>query len=194
MDGGKKWSGSSDGLNLKAYVITLAIDPAIPDTLYAGTLENGVYKRIDVGREWQAIDTGLTSLKVQSLTIDPATSTILYIATEDGLFKSLDGGEHWRKASNGMAAASVLCLVIDSITPATLYAGTDGGVFKSTDFGENWSNIGLEVNYVTALVIDPTSKTTLYAGTHDGVFKSTDGGKSWTVSNNGLTFTPIFIN
>ena len=61
-------------------VYALAIDPATPATLYAGT-GGGVFKSTNGGGEWRAFNTGLTNISVYALAIDPETPTILYAGT-----------------------------------------------------------------------------------------------------------------
>ena len=74
----------------------LAIDPATPTTLYAGTA-SGVFKSTDGGGSWRAVNAGLTALHVRALALDPATPTTLYAGTYGGgVCKSTDGGGSWR--------------------------------------------------------------------------------------------------
>ena len=69
----------------EGLVNTLAIDPLVPATLYAGTSGGGVLKSIDGGMHWGAINTGLTDLAVNTLAIDPTWNTV-YAGTYHGLF------------------------------------------------------------------------------------------------------------
>jgi hypothetical protein len=62
----------------------LAIDPATPATLYAGTSGDGVFKSTNGGGNWTAANTGLTNTDVNTLAIDPATPTTLYAGTHGG--------------------------------------------------------------------------------------------------------------
>jgi PKD repeat protein/photosystem II stability/assembly factor-like uncharacterized protein len=181
------WTGIGPG---GERVYALAIDPATPTTLYAGT-ENGVFKSANGGENWGKVNTGLTNTSVFSLAIDPATPTTLYAATPGGVFKSTNSGENWSKINTGLTSPYTYTLAIDSMTPTTLYAGTSGGVFKSTNGGGTWSavNTGMAATYVTTLAIDPVTSTTLYAG-YKGTFKSTDGGGNW-ISVNPVTTNTI---
>jgi len=106
----------------------LAIDPATPTTLYAGTYGGGVFKSANGGASWSAVNSGLTSLAVLALAIDPATPTTLYAGTSGGgVFKSVNGGASWSAVNSGLANLDILALAIDPATPTTLYAGTSGG-------------------------------------------------------------------
>ena len=58
-NGGAAWSAVNTGLTY-TYVFALAIDPATPSTLYAGTVD-GVFKSTNGGTAWSAVNTGLTN-------------------------------------------------------------------------------------------------------------------------------------
>ena len=186
--------GTSNGLE-GGTVYALAIDPATPSTLYAGTGGGGVFKSTNGGAAWSAVNTGLTSTVVNALAIDPVTPSTLYAGTRDGgVFKSTNAGANWSAVNTGVTNGYIHALAIDPATPATLYAGTQGGgVFKSTNGGGNWSvvDIGTTNPYVWALAIDPETPATLYTGTGGGgVFKSTNGGAYWSAT--GLTNRNVY--
>jgi len=117
-------------------VLSLAIDPRTPTTLYAitlfgeGTEVQGLFKSTDGASSWRAINKGLADVKVNVLAIDPQPPTIIYAGTWHGVFGSTDGGETWRANNDGLTDLSVRVLTIGPGTPTTLYAGTWGsGVF-----------------------------------------------------------------
>ncbi len=183
-------------------VRTIAIDPAHPSTVYAGTIGGGVYKSTDGGGSWTAINAGLTYRDVTSLVIDPAAPATIYAATGGGgLFRSLDGGQSWTPAGEGIVNPYVDSLAIG---PSGLYAGTgDGGsgagVYRSGDHGDSWTpiNAGLEARAVAAVAIDPSAPSTLYAGTQTTLFKSTNEGQTWThiaTDMSALVFAALAID
>ncbi|MCX5973793.1 MAG: hypothetical protein NTU59_03795, partial [Coprothermobacterota bacterium] len=152
---------------------------------------------------WSAASTGLTTLDVRSLAVDPSNPQVLYAATwGGGVSKSTDSGRNWADCSNGLTTLHVAALAIDPSNPQILYAGTAQGlhgVFKTTDGGAHWNPIsnGLLTWDVRSLVIDPSHPQTLYAGNYNGnegtgVYKSTNGGASWTVSSTGLVGSSYF--
>jgi hypothetical protein len=184
-------------------VVSLAIDPQTPSTLYAGG-GSGVRLSTDDGATWSAINTGFPdNAFVRSLAIDPHTPSTLYAfyaGTDSGVFKSTDSGASWSAVINNGHRISANALAIDPVTPSTLYAGGWGGVVQSTDSGASWTtvNTGLPgfVTTVTTLAIDPVMPSTLYAGLFQcgagcgaPVYRSTNSGASWTAT--GLTDTAI---
>jgi hypothetical protein len=193
------WIAVNTGLT-NLWVDAIAIDPQSPATLYAGTGGGGVFKSINGGASWSAVNTGLKNgygmdVRVaESLAIDPQNPTTVYAGTLDGVFKSSNGGASWSAVNKGLevfSGAYFIALAIDPKNPTTVYVGTVGGVFKSSNGGASWSaaNIGLTNTVVRSLAIDPQSPTTVYAGTTamggGGVFKSSNGGASWSAT--GLT-------
>jgi len=75
----------------------LAVDPADPDTVYAGLHEGGVRRTHDGGRTW--IDCSLPEPAVFSLAVGRADGAV-YAGTEpSALYRSDDGGETWRELS-----------------------------------------------------------------------------------------------
>jgi len=177
-DGGLTWTTATVGLPDPAFVVTMAIDPQAPDTLYAAMgAGRGVYKTTDGGVSWAPA--GLAA-SVNSLVAGPGTPATLYASgfTSVGgslssiVYKSIDGGIAWTQFQNGPPDL-VTTLAVDPQDPTTLYAGTQSGVFKSGDGGASWTamNAGLPPDIVTALAFDGLTPTTLYAGTlGNGVF------------------------
>ena len=185
-------------------VRAVAVNPANPSVLYAGTVGNGVFKSPNGGAKWTAVNKGLASLLVLSLAIDPTAPDTLYAGTiGGGVFKTTDGGANWSPLNSGLPDSSlesmpplISSLAIDPLNPLIIYAvvfGTENdGVFKSTNGGQSWSraSAGLGIAAILTLAMDPSDPAVLYAGTGNGVFKTRDRGQSWTAANSGLTTIP----
>lgn len=196
-DGGQTWTPMREGLE-QAQVITLAIDPVLSSTIYAGTFATAVYKSSDGGQRWRPANIGLKGhvSVVTSIVIHPRDTNIVYIGTTIGPYRSTDGGASWVEYVHGMESVYVASLAIDPQNPSILYAGTTGGIYKSTDRGERWEiiNTGLiemakdsaMALGVNAIVIDPVETQNLFIGTTQGIFVSTDGGRQWVPRNEGL--------
>jgi photosystem II stability/assembly factor-like uncharacterized protein len=150
-DGGLSWNPV--GL-VGVGVLTLAIDPQTPTTLYAGT-NSGVYKSTDGGATWNPSD---LAGAVSSLAIDPLTPAIIYAGVYDAIQKSTDGGASW-SATALTGVGDVLSLALDPLTPATLYAGTSyGGVLKSTNSGVSWNPTGVITwTHISSMSVNPSS-------------------------------------
>jgi hypothetical protein len=116
------------------YVSWLAIDPAIPTTVYAtistfnsSTATGHVFKSMDGAVTWTNIDgTGAASIPdvpTHAIAIDPTDTSRLYVGTDIGLFVSLDGGANWNREHTGFAN-----VIVESIKLRGnfLYAFTHG--------------------------------------------------------------------
>ena len=172
-------------------VRALAIDPSATSNLYAGT-DGGVFKSVNGGVSWGAVNHGLTSFTVLAIAVDPQTPANVYAATSGGVFKSVNAGNDWAARRSGIGKIMVQALAIDPSSPAVLYAGTRGaGVFKSTDGGTNWvgANSGLGSFDVRSLAVSPSSPGTVVAATASGVWRSTDAGTSWNAAPGITTST-----
>ena len=177
-------------------ILSLAINPSAPATLYAGQMGsggNGVYQSIDSGGNWQQINNGLSNPDIRAITRSKNTGHPLYGEQLRSIQNHRRGSELeqcWHRPDH----STILSLAVDPSTPATLYAGTYGGTFKSTDGGAHWSGInnGLVSNFVYTLAVDPGKPATLYAGTYMGVYKSTNGGDTWSPANDGMADAWVF--
>ena len=226
-NGGTNWVSSDNGIpgsfigNPPDYldgesllVVPLVIDPVNPNILYAGTsdlfdpgyvihptLQTGIYKSIDSGATWTAVNTGLptypapstTVLGVLTLAIDPINPSTLWASVIDvnqsagapgHIYKTTNGGASWSETSAGLTSADIRALLVDhpsAANPAIVYAagggtsGNPGGVFKSYDAGATWhsESIGLPADAALALAFDPADHSKLYAGTSSGVWEIT---------------------
>jgi photosystem II stability/assembly factor-like uncharacterized protein len=193
-DGGKTWINLTKGMS-HSRVISMAIDPAYPATVYAGTKGDAVYKSYDGGQRWVSLRAGLDDATISSVVnqfvFDPTDSQHLFLATTMGVFESKNGGEAWTKRMEGMKEVlMVITLGMDPARPSVLYAGTSGGVYKSMDQTAHWQKVneGLvppgmvktsRALNVTSIQVDPFEPDTVYAATLAGVYKTTDGAKSW---------------
>jgi photosystem II stability/assembly factor-like uncharacterized protein len=194
-DTGATWRRLAEELT-RTRVISLAIDPALPANVFAGTMGDGTYKSSDGGRTWHQFNAGIQkgtiSAIVNQVVFNPLATEMVYAATTVGVFRSLDGGRTWSERMNGMTEVNfVVTLAVDSQRPNVLYAGTTGGVYRTTNATESWekkttgmvafdakmASMALGVN---SIVVDPTNSDLVYAGTTKGLYTSTDQGEHWT--------------
>ena len=180
-DAGKLWRPLTDNesaMNIGA----IAIDPARPRTIYAGTGEanafyfsppsTGVLRSADGGRSWVLMAEDVFSdCFFADMAVAPTEggSTILAATTAghlntgagsgpplceaNGIWKSQDGGETWQQA---LPAGTVWDLEVDPQNPLVVYAAASG--VASYQFG----------------------------GFVAGIFKSIDGGNTWVRLVGGL--------
>jgi len=187
-NGGANWTSISGTLLAQRVVLSIAIHPSSPNTVFAGSAGHGIYKTTNGGATWTF--TGRTGYAYE-FAIDPLNSKFLYLVA-DGFWKSTDGGATWSALSPG---ATVLALALDPRKSGVLYAGTyNSGVYKSTDGGATWSaaNKGLTALEVRKIALARTSSATIYAATLlDGVFRTKNGGANWVAARKGFNATDV---
>ncbi|HEY3203356.1 MAG TPA: hypothetical protein VGL03_06810 [Thermoanaerobaculia bacterium] len=169
------------------FVLSLAVDPLAPGTIYAGT-GGGVFKSSDRGASWSPFRPELSAVSVGAVVLERTVPPTVHLGTGVGIYALRPPRQATGKwmLQKGLTAVFVDCLVMDPASASTIYAGTGNGVFKSTDGGATWtaSVSGLSNLLVTSLALDTRSPSTLYAGTNGGgVFRSTDGARTWTLAS-----------
>ena len=81
-------------------VLCAAVDPTNSNILYAGTDSRGVFKSIDRGLTWTAINNGIPSdsngdTDVYRIWIEPQQPGVILGASTSGVLRSADGGATW---------------------------------------------------------------------------------------------------
>ncbi len=174
-------------------VTTLAIDPLLPATIYAGTMGDAVYKSPDGGQHWLPHNVGLKEHVsfVNQFVFHPALSEKIYIATTVGAFYTKDAGREWEERMNGMKEVHIVTsMAINPKNPTILYGGTTGGIYRSDDGATSWKRInnGLipERELMTSMAlgvnvieIDRMNPNIVYAGTTKGLFRTVNQGEQW---------------
>jgi photosystem II stability/assembly factor-like uncharacterized protein len=174
--------------------VTLTVDPADDDVVYALSREPSLQRSSDGGAHWSGRVLP-RYVKPLALLIDPRNpSTIVLAGDCSGVWISKDGGESWSQQSpacvqrialdpdNGkLYVNDVTGIVVDPHAPLVRYAISNWfGVVASYDGGATWQRFGLDgMNGTpTSLAIDPISGR-LFAGAGAGVFISDNGVPFW---------------
>ncbi len=138
-NGGLTWEPIFDGQRIGS-IGALAVSPADPNIIYAGTGEpdfrsdltygDGVYKSSDGGKTWANI--GLRdSRHIGRIVISPKDANIVLVAAlghaygpnaERGVFRSTNGGQSWQKVLFKDENTGAIDIAIDPDNPQTMYA------------------------------------------------------------------------
>ena len=182
----------------------LAKDQHNPDTVYAGTQGNGVWRSDDRGRTWKPV--GLEGIVVKSIACSPTRRDTLYAGTRPaGIYKSLDGGESWHELESfrnikgswyWMSPAEppfkayVQSIALSPEDPQNIVVGIEAGaVVRSDDGGKTWSgHIKGAIRDCHSLVFHNEDGNWVYeagGGGHGASF-SRDGGRTWTQPKDGI--------
>ena len=203
-DGGGTWERFPSFTERR--VTTLAIDPLLPATIYAGTMGDAVYKSPDGGQHWLPHNVALKEHVsfVNQFVFHPALSEKIYIATTVGVFYTKDAGREWEEWMNGMMEVHIVTsIAINPKDHTILFGGTTGGLYRSDDAAMSWKRInnGLIPESelmasmalgVNAIEIDRANPDIVYAGTTKGLFHTTNKGEQW--ERIGQSFSDPFIS
>ena len=171
-----------------AYVTTLAIDPAQPWVMYAGTWGGGIYRSLDGGRSWRRSNAGLTDTDVIQVVISPHDPDTLFAATwYGGLFRSRDRGESWERLHEAdFRFGCFSCVAFDPDGADLAYTASAGEVLvlRFDDEGSlSWEILGRRnssLHLARGIWVDPSdSATLLVPDAASGIFLSRDAGLTW---------------
>lgn len=177
---GSKWAQVG---NFAAGEVIWTIKAENNNQLLAGSLYGKIYKSIDNGTNWKAIN---ETMQVHSIWSVITKNNSIFAATEQGVFVSENNGDLW--VNCGLTGKDVRAIAFDN--SGNLYAGTWGaGVFKSSDNGSTWeaANSGLTSMNVDAIAVNAAND--IYIGTFGaGVYKLVNRGTAWTNVNMGYNY------
>ncbi len=187
QDRGRHWRlASPEGHPEMNGIVSLALDPRDPGTIYAGTTHLP-WKTTDGGATWTSIHDGMIDdSDVFSILVDASRPGRVYSSACSGIYSSKNDGALWTRAE-GIPADNRRTHVItqDRDYPHLVYAGTTAGLWKSADSGLTWKK--LHAATVNSLVVDPRDGRVMYLATDGGgVLKTMDAGRSWIERNRGL--------
>jgi photosystem II stability/assembly factor-like uncharacterized protein len=220
QDGINDWT--LNGTNM-GRIYCGVINPANQATMYVAGLDSGVYKTINGGLNWIAVNNGLLSKRVQCLAIAPSSPNTLYAGTDslgtigtNGVYKTTDGGANWTLMMTGLLEPAIQSLVVHNTDANTVWACTFNGagaavvgLWKTTNGGTNWfassTGIASDNKNVLSIAINPLNPNVLYAGTSifyvgtvqtgpTKIYKSYNGGVSWNLMSTGLPLLTTDIN
>jgi hypothetical protein len=183
-------------------VTCLAVQPAVPGRLYAGTRDRGVLRSDDIGSTWHAA--GMAGTCVMSLAVSAAAPDTVYAGGKPAaVFASDDAGATWRELEGFRRTrrwywlspaeppdwrAYVQGLAASPTDPDVVVAGIEAGaVVRSTDGGRNWSaHRRVADRDCHALAFHTTDGRWVYEAGGGGPAVSRDGGDRWTHPLTGL--------
>jgi photosystem II stability/assembly factor-like uncharacterized protein len=205
-DGGATWSDTGwDGVFAWDDVRAFAMDPDLPNVVYAGHNIGGVYKSTDGGVTWQASNEGLAGVIPTSMAVSPDDPDTLYAYTTLGLLKSRNGGQSWQSLEKWVGGVGgEWMLAVDPVTATRIYLGRSCvGAFCiqiSEDAGSTWraistplsselsgyeTNVGVikpqlaEVGHIFAAAGFTSVDSGGERWTYGGIFFSDDHGETW---------------
>jgi photosystem II stability/assembly factor-like uncharacterized protein len=140
---------------------------------------NGVFRRTGPG---EFTHVGINYPLTVSVTFDPRTADVFYVACLSGVLRTLDGGKSWRLVT-GWAETEPKSIAVDPHQPDTVYTGLPDGIVVSHDRGQTWQRCeeGLpdRGKYTQVVQVDRAQAGRVLIGCESGIYLTESGGKSW---------------
>jgi photosystem II stability/assembly factor-like uncharacterized protein len=190
-----------DTLSTK-LIMSIALSPAYNNdsTLAICTYVWGIYKSINKGMTWTAINKGFPSnFRHSHIAFSPnyrSDNTIFISGGINQISQSIDRGNNWSvfklsNVSNVITLPTIMAISPGFASDRTIYVGTrqNGGIFRSTNGGVSSSLVLPRNKTIHSLVISPDFPVdrTLYASSGQEVLKTVDEGKTWQLAGNSST-------
>jgi Secretion system C-terminal sorting domain len=152
--------------------------------IFAGTYGGGVYQSTNYGRNWVALNFGLTNMLINSLA---ANGNDLFAGTDVGLFRSADNGASWN--TTNLWSVTIISLAAKG---ANLFAGLEyGGLTLSTDNGTSWTRVSAGLPLPNMFGYDNSCDVICIAISDEYIFAVTKGKGLYRSTNNGTSWSSV---
>ncbi|POY38229.1 hypothetical protein C3L50_13280 [Flavobacterium alvei] len=152
------------------------------DTLYLGTLSNGIYRSTNGGFSWTQINNGITSMQIWNIAY--VNGSLFASSTNGTVFKSTNGGDSWVLSNTGISTTTII-RNFAFFNNKIFATSTNKGVYISSDNGSSWTqhNTGL-----VGLVAEPllVVDTDLFVGVNQKVYKYDSVNQNWISKSVGI--------
>jgi photosystem II stability/assembly factor-like uncharacterized protein len=188
-DGGDYWTEINNS-DSSWVIVSLALYPTDPKTLFMAGGDGGVYISRDEGvtrtllftieklTDWQQI----RELKIENNSGDLILVLVRGDFSNNVVYSSSDGGGTWFRYSGQNCET----ITIHNDGKTILCGTADGAIYKSMNAAKTWSFVaGLPIGRIRSITVSQHDPNVLLAG-GNGLYISTDGGHSWTERSNGL--------
>ncbi len=206
VDGGENWE-----LVLKTSentgIAEIAIDPTNPNILYAsahqrrrhewtyvgGGPESGLYKSIDGGKTWKAINAGLPegTMGRIGIAVSPVDPSYIYAIVEaknekSGFFRSTNYGESWNKMSSYSTSGNYYQEIICDLTNRDKVFAMDTWLHHTEDGGKTFKEAGEDKKHVDnhCIWINPKDPNHWIVGCDGGLYETFNHAQDWKYYDN----------
>jgi len=182
---------------------SVALDPADPNVIFAGTKPPAIFRSIDSGRSWTRLSVDIPEEcpigppRVTNLVVDPRNHTSVWAGVElGGLFHSRDGGDTWTRLPQlgpRESSTDIHGVAISPGSPGKILVTTPDGIWISINEGESWTLHAFpkfadrdRVSYCRGVAVKPNDPDVIFVangndvpGDTGAIQRSRDGGRSW---------------
>ncbi len=211
------WTNSGligSGIPSGGCTSAIAIDPKNTNIIYAGATAGGMWKTTDAGSSWISLtDLLIPNQSIASISIDPVTTSTIYIGTGygfagidelkgTGMYKSTDAGSTWTRISSSAftTTTTTLKVLVHPLQPNIVFASNYNGaaatkgLWRSIDYGATWTHVVTPAQPIWDIVPGATigGVTILYYVEGNNVGESVSGECGVYKSvNDGASWTKI---
>lgn len=201
---GVSWSSSTDNMPTLGVSDIAVIPTGSTPIILIGTGDRdandavglGVYKSTNNGASFTLSNTGMGTLTVNKLVVNPVNNTTILAATSGGIYVSYNQGGSWTKKTTGTVNFKDIKYCPGDTT--TAYATKMGSwtttaeFYKSTNGGATWSLVTSGFSstnkFRMAIAVSPANGNVVYVVAakssnrgFENLYKSTDKGSSFSV-------------
>ncbi len=146
----------------------------LDNTLFVGTQFKGVFSTTDHGKNWTALNRGLTNLTIRRFC---EYNNVLYACTNDGFYSYDKISESWNLefGQNSLQTNGA------TFFNGSFYLATNRGIFMQ-QADKSWINSSPQFNMHNI----SSDKNQLYAMTYNELLLSSTDGKNWQSIQSGL--------
>lgn len=155
-DNGASWDQSRAA---PAEFLSLQADPVDAETLFAGSVNQGVFKTSDGAETWTRINTGIKANTIYDSAVSSQTASQIVCGTLSGVYLTTD-----LKTWNLVYDSSAEAVALDPADGNVIYAGTGFGtgwkILKSRDSGSSWLGISSAIeedSEISSIAIIPSA-------------------------------------
>lgn len=177
----KGWDKIEFPADLDAQILTAAISPKNPDTIWLGTARSGVLVSRDAGKTWEQIKGITKDYPVSHIEIDPNDSSRVYVGTRQTFYMTKNGGENWDRRGGGLPAGDYNSIAVNPNNSNEIFAASAQenreGLFHSLDAGKSWERVdsgkpNLASRRIWTVSFDPRNPNLLLVGSHSaGIYR-----------------------
>ncbi|MFN7119473.1 MAG: T9SS type A sorting domain-containing protein [Saprospiraceae bacterium] len=188
-DGGTSWAYTGPVAPNVQEVYTLH---AKSNTVYAGTLGQGIFVSQNDGFHWQAYNEGLAGNALHIVDIAEKGDTLFIGTSGAGVYFRVKNGLRWQPYNENLGDRIAYSVNTLLATKDKLYLGTGahGYLYHRAGGDANWTGVPIANPFISGLTAQSFVEIngSILAATALGIYRSTNQGKSW--QRFGFGFNP----
>lgn len=134
-DGGYTWQACGPTPEIAITDTRLAIDHRDSNYLILASQGEGILISMDGCATWRPSNSGLDSLFVNTVAIDPNNSDTVYAGTDGGAYVSFNRGQTWGEISDGRPWNEINDGLLGALVIYSIAVDKDSNVYAATPYG-----------------------------------------------------------